>query len=64
MELYLKFTVALTLFTVVPTALSIYRLNRQGTSKDLRKKVSKRYLVYFFIYIVMITGVIIDQTGF
>jgi len=58
--LYLAFVIFLTLLTVIPTTLSIVRLRKKGTSKDVRKMVSNRYLFYFFIYLVTIIGVIID----
>mmetsp|Transcript_29301 Transcript_29301/g.44131 ORF Transcript_29301/g.44131 Transcript_29301/m.44131 type:complete len:106 (+) Transcript_29301:804-1121(+) len=64
LTIFIAFTIWLTLATIIPTALSIYRLRLPGTSKELRKKVSNRYIIYFFIYLLTIIGIIIDQTGF
>ena len=59
--MFQTFTMCLILLTIVPTFLSIVMLRKKGTSRELRKKVSNRYLIYFFIYMIGVSGVVLDQ---
>jgi len=57
---FLVFTLFLAAFTIVPATMALIRLRRKGTSKDLRKKVVKRYAIYFGFYLLMVVGTLMD----
>lgn len=45
------FTLVMTVCTCLPTFLVMARLNKEGTSTDLREKVRKRHYLYFALYL-------------
>jgi hypothetical protein len=54
------FTSLLFLSSVIPTAAVIWRLGKKGTSRDLKKKVCYRHLIYFFLYLVIFMMIFLD----
>jgi len=48
------------LVMLVLYAIILIRLNRKGTSVELRRMVVKRYIVYFFLYQLTALGVLKD----
>ena len=58
------YTVTLILLTVIPTFLVIRRLLRKGTSRQLKRKVVQRHLMFFLIYCIALIQMIDIQTEF
>jgi len=57
------FLIVLSVFLTIPIFLTIYRLNKKGTSLKLRRLVIKRHLVFALVYSLRIMAVIFDQVG-
>jgi hypothetical protein len=58
------YTITLILLTVIPTFLVIRRLLRKGTSRQLKRKVVQRHLIFFLIYCIALIEMINIQTEF
>ena len=58
--MYRCFEILVFCLSMIPAALVIYRLSQKGTSKDLKNKVCKRHLVYFFFYLVIFIDLFLE----
>ena len=51
------FALILSLAIIVPTGLVMYRLSWRGTSMELKNKVCRRQLIYFFLFLIYLFDV-------
>jgi len=54
------YTWVLGALTIIPTVLIAKRLCMKGTSDNLRKKILKRHITYFFLYMLVLQGIFFD----
>ena len=54
------YTLILTLLTLIPVIMVTHRLNKKGTSQDLKTKVLYRHVIYFILYLMMLTHIYYD----
>ena len=59
-QLLKTYTIILTLSTLIPVGMVAYRLSKQGTSRDLKKKVLYRHIIYFILYVAMLVHIYYD----
>jgi hypothetical protein len=50
--------------TIISTCLVIHRLCKRGTSRELRKKVIRRHITFFLVYLICIVQNFEDQKSF